>query len=109
MAEGKSRIKIIEVSGKGCAPCKELREEVESLSSKYNIDLVVVDADSFSLKDMLEAFGTVEVIPTTFIESEGKAKKIVGYTEGDITKAIEEMLKPAESGDESEETDKAGA
>ena len=97
MAEEKSRIKIIEVSGKGCKPCEELQKEIQSLSLNYNIDLVVVDVEDFSLEDLEATFGKIEVVPTTIIEVEGKAKKIVGYTEGDIAKAVEEMLKPAES------------
>lgn len=91
-----NRIKIIELSSKDCKPCKELQDEIESLSSKYDIDLMVVDIGDFNDGDLVTTFGKVEVIPTTIIEAGGKAKKIIGYKQGEIIEAVEEILKPEE-------------
>lgn len=96
MEEGRTRIKIIEVSGKDCKPCEELQNEIRSLGSKYDIDLVVVDIEDFSKEEIVAAFGEIKGVPTTIIEAEGKAEKIVGYKQGEITEVVKKILKPEE-------------
>lgn len=103
MNEKRSKIKIATLSAEGCKPCKKLQDEIAELSGEYDIDLVVVDAENL-IKDpdnldpdaIPGAFGKVDVVPTTIIETKGRSKKLTGYAEGDVRKAIEEVLKPAE-------------
>lgn len=99
MVEKKSRIKITTLSAEGCKPCKEMQDEIVELSNEFDIDLVFVDADNL-IKDpdnldpdaIPEAFGKDAAIPTAIIETANRSKKLTGYAEGDVRKAIEEVL-----------------
>lgn len=95
MADEKQTIKIVTLSAEGCKPCKDLQQEIDELSGKYDIDLVIVEANkSHNLEPnaIPEAFGKVDVVPTTIIETAERSEKLVGYTEGELEKVIKEVL-----------------
>lgn len=103
MIDKRNRIKIATLSAEGCEPCKKLQDEIAELSGEFDIDLVVVDTvnlindpDKLDHGSIPEAFGKVDVVPTTIIETGSRSKKLTGYTEGGLRKAIEEVLKPSE-------------
>lgn len=99
MADEKQTIKIVTLSAEGCKPCKDLHQEIADLSGKYDIDLVVVDVENL-VKDpdnlepsaIPEAFGQVDSLPTTIIETAERSEKLVGYAEGELEKIIKEVL-----------------
>lgn len=92
--EGRKSIKIIALTTTACEPCKQLQQEVTKLSGKYDIDLVVVDLGKFTEEEITKTFGKVDVVPTTILETGDKSKKIVGYKQGELKGAIEEVLEP---------------
>ncbi len=100
MADEKQTIKIVTLTAEGCKPCKALQQEIADLSGKYDIDLVVVDVENLAVENLdnlepnaiPEAFGKVDVVPTTIIETTETSRKLIGYAEGELEKAIKEVL-----------------
>ena len=95
MTEKRSKIKITTLSLLVCEPCNALQDEIADISGEFDIDLVVVDAKNLN-GDIPEAFGKVDFVPTTIIETKNRSKKLIGYAKGDVRKAIEEVSKPIE-------------
>jgi hypothetical protein len=90
--EKRKSVKIIALTTPSSEGCKQLQQEVSGLSGDYDIDLVVVDLEKFSEDEITKAFGKVDVVPTTIVETTDKSNRIIGYKQGELRGAIEEVL-----------------
>ena len=108
----KRKIRVVMKSFPGCEPCMDIRKEVKKLGKRPDLDIefveVKVGAEELDEIDNPEHpinkfFGAdkKDYAPITIIESPCKSKRIEGYSDGDIIKAIEEVKCDGDEGEES--------